>query len=74
MQKKPDRPAGGLSKASMPWYMVVFVLVFVAILFFDFEHRQKQRCVACSLTNVAGTYTRSSCRACIFAARPPPCD
>lgn len=37
--KKKTMPA----RFQVPWYMVVFILLFVAVLFFDFEHRQKQR-------------------------------
>jgi len=39
----PTMKKATLGRATMPWYMVVFILVFVAVLFFDFEHRQKQR-------------------------------
>eukprot|EP00750_Incisomonas_marina_P028960 INCI7015.3.p1 GENE.INCI7015.3~~INCI7015.3.p1 ORF type:complete len:389 (+),score=75.30 INCI7015.3:184-1350(+) len=41
MQKK--KPTFSMAGKTVPWYMVVFVLLFVAVLFFDFEHRQKQR-------------------------------
>lgn len=41
MQKK--KTTFSMAGKTVPWYMVVFFLLFVAVLFFDFEHRQKQR-------------------------------